>query len=269
MLKLLIAVTGLCSATLVGLAAAGPLDEALAAYQRHDFKTAFRLWHPLAEQGDAHAQANLAALYERGEGVARDYALAMVWYKKSADQGYVDGESGLAELYANAKGVPRNYGQAYYWYMAAANQDDAKSEFDVGLMWETGQSGVRWVPTAIWWYRQAAAHGSKDAEARIKHWFGGQEKMLNAARAAAAQGDPAAEFRLSQIYQGQFDGDNEVIWLRQAAEDGWPEAQSWLARDYESGDRDLHIEKDAALAAEWRRKATAGFALRTAEPAPK
>jgi hypothetical protein len=38
---------------LTGGAAAGPLEDAMAAYERGDYATAVRLWRPLAEQGEA------------------------------------------------------------------------------------------------------------------------------------------------------------------------------------------------------------------------
>lgn len=36
-----------------------------------DFETAFQEWYPLAEQGDAIAQSNLAAMYATGQGACR------------------------------------------------------------------------------------------------------------------------------------------------------------------------------------------------------
>jgi hypothetical protein len=41
-----------------------------------------------AEQGDAKAQYSLGAAYALGEGVAKDSAEAVKWYRKAADQGY-------------------------------------------------------------------------------------------------------------------------------------------------------------------------------------
>ena len=35
---------------------AGPFEDGRAAYQRGDYATAFKLWRPLAEQGDSEAQ---------------------------------------------------------------------------------------------------------------------------------------------------------------------------------------------------------------------
>jgi len=46
--------------------AAGPLEDANAAYGRGDYAHALRLWRPLAAQGNATAQYNLGLLYEGG-----------------------------------------------------------------------------------------------------------------------------------------------------------------------------------------------------------
>jgi TPR repeat protein len=67
--------------------AAGPLEDATAAYYRGDFATALRLLRPLAEQGDAAAQYNLGQMYLLGHGVPKNNAEAVTWYRKAADQG--------------------------------------------------------------------------------------------------------------------------------------------------------------------------------------
>ena len=67
-----------------------PHDDAEQAYAAGDFKTAFALWLPLAEQGSARAQANIARMYERGEWVAQDPAMAAEWYQRAAQNGQRD-----------------------------------------------------------------------------------------------------------------------------------------------------------------------------------
>ena len=52
-------------------------QDGLDAAQRQDYKTAHRLWLPLAEQGDAIAQYNLGLMYDQGKGVAQDYKEAV------------------------------------------------------------------------------------------------------------------------------------------------------------------------------------------------
>jgi TPR repeat protein len=50
------------------------------AYAQNDFRSAFRIWQPMAERGDGAAQHNLGRMYARGEGVQRDLAEAYKWF---------------------------------------------------------------------------------------------------------------------------------------------------------------------------------------------
>ena len=73
---------------LTGGAAAGPVAEGLAAYQRGDYTTPLRLWRPLAKQGDAAAQRHLGTMYFEGKGVSQDDSVqAVKWFRLAAEQG--------------------------------------------------------------------------------------------------------------------------------------------------------------------------------------
>jgi TPR repeat protein len=48
--------------------AAGPYEDAIAAYNSGDYATALQRLHRLAEQGDCVAQYKLGFMYERGQG---------------------------------------------------------------------------------------------------------------------------------------------------------------------------------------------------------
>ena len=87
-LSLLIASIGI---VLSGTAFALPQPDAEAAYARGDYATAFKIWLPLAEQGSAQAQLNVARMYERGEWVAQDKQAATEWYSRAAAQSARDG----------------------------------------------------------------------------------------------------------------------------------------------------------------------------------
>ncbi len=67
-------------------ALAVPQPDAEAAYARGDYASAFKLWLPLAEGGSPRAQMNIARMYERGEWVAKDPAVAAEWYRRAAEQ---------------------------------------------------------------------------------------------------------------------------------------------------------------------------------------
>ena len=90
------------------------------AYDRADLNTALRFWLAPAESGDPQAQANVGEIYERGLGVAPDYAKAAVWYRKAAEQGLPRAQINLGHLYERGLGVRQDKTQALNWYRAAA-----------------------------------------------------------------------------------------------------------------------------------------------------
>ena len=103
-----------------GAAVAGPLEDAEAAWSRHDYATAFRLFRSLAEQGDATAQEHLGVMYENGLGVPEDYAEAVHWFRRAADQGLKTAQWFLGTMYQTGYGVQQDYVQAHMWYNLSA-----------------------------------------------------------------------------------------------------------------------------------------------------
>lgn len=73
-----------------------------------------------AEQGVAGAQYNLAELYANGTSVARDPAVAVVWYRKAAEQGSRDAQFKLALAYLEGNGVDKDKLEGLAWLKVAA-----------------------------------------------------------------------------------------------------------------------------------------------------
>ena len=69
------------------------------AYERQDYKTAYKVWLPLAEQGDASAQVFLGLMHSKGLGVPQDYKEAVKWYRLSAEQGDAQAQYNLGVMY--------------------------------------------------------------------------------------------------------------------------------------------------------------------------
>jgi uncharacterized protein len=67
------------------------------------------------------AQYNLAVMYDDGQGVPQDYAVAMSWYRKAAEQGDPDAQVNLGILYGMGQGVPQDYVIAHMWFNLAAS----------------------------------------------------------------------------------------------------------------------------------------------------
>ena len=71
------------------------LQDAHDAYERGDYKTAYKLFLPLAEQGHNDAQYILGLIHVKGEGVPQDYEKAEKWWRLSAEQGNVNAQFNL------------------------------------------------------------------------------------------------------------------------------------------------------------------------------
>lgn len=78
----------------------------------------------MAEQGNAAAQDNLGDRYLSGEGVTKDSAAAVRWYRAAAEQGRADAQTRLGLLYAQGEGVPRDEVEALAWFILAARGGD-------------------------------------------------------------------------------------------------------------------------------------------------
>jgi len=131
--------TGLIvTVAMAGAAVAGPFEDAEAAYRRGDYTTAFNLWRPLAEQGDAYAQDVLGIMYVGGLGVPEDDAEAVKWYRRAADQGLAIAESALGIMYEQGHGVPRDYAEAVRCYRLAVEQGLAMAQTHLGDMYYRG-----------------------------------------------------------------------------------------------------------------------------------
>jgi len=139
---------------------ASDLEAGVAAYERSDFATAFRLLRPLAEQGEPLAQSRLGTMYIRGEGVTRN-----------AEQGDAEAQVTLGLMYEMGIGLRQNAGKAVRWYHLAAAQGHAAAQLALGSAHHQGKGVVKDSAAAAIWYRRAAE-----------------------------QGDPAAQWMLGQMY---------------------------------------------------------------------
>jgi ATP-dependent protease ClpP protease subunit len=97
---------------------AGPFEDGVAAYDKGQLDAAFALWLPLAQQGHVAAQYNVANMYEKGTGVARDAAQAAHWYVEAAKGGDIDAEFKAAQLYETGTGIAPDADTARTWYEA-------------------------------------------------------------------------------------------------------------------------------------------------------
>lgn len=178
-------------------AAAGPLEDGVAAYRKRDWATALRLLKPLAEQGNAAAEERLGRLYERGKAVPQNYRTALDWYQKAADQGDAEAQGHLGFIYRSGALGPPDYALALKWYRQSAEKNVAVAQVGLGFMYKGGEGVPPDDAAAANWFRKAVQKGDAMAELSLAWMYRygkGVPKDLNEAQRllglAAAGTDP-------------------------------------------------------------------------------
>jgi uncharacterized protein len=218
----------------------------------------------LAAEGDADAQYDLGRAYYEGDGVPKDYAEALRWFRKAADQLHLDANSDLGRMYETGEGGSTDRAEAVRYYFRAA--DIALDYFEkLGRqMLPDGDPRQGWDAELVLDAVGAGAeHGHAEAQDFLGyihasgglHWI--PQNYAEAARwwrKAAEQGYAEAQFRLGLVAENPTEG---AKWYRKAADQGHAEAQFNLAFHYLSSDEPQDHTEAARL---WRKAADQGHA---------
>ena len=95
-------------------------EDGLAAYLARNYANAVKFWEPVAEAGNAGAQNSMGVLYQNGQGVPKDEAMAAKWFLRAALNGNSDAQLNLGSMYENGRGVARDLVRAHKWYDIAS-----------------------------------------------------------------------------------------------------------------------------------------------------
>ena len=188
-----------------------------------DSAEAVRWYRKAAEQGVALAQLSLGVKYDYGDGVPKDSAEAVKWYRKAAEQGVASAQLNLGVKYDNGDGVPKDSAEAVKWYRKAADQGAAQAQYNLGNMYFNGDGVIKDSAEAVKWYRKAADQGFAMAEYNLGVTY------------ANGNGVPK-------------DSAEAVNWYRKAADQSFAPAQLRLGNAYLFG---LGVPKDALEGLAW------------------
>ena len=212
---------------------------------------------------DPEAQFALAKKYDTGDGVAKDPAKAVEYYKKAAEQGHVRAQYNLGVDYDNGIGVAKDETEAARWYLKAAEQEHAEAQYNLGVCYLNGSGIVKDEGEAVKWFRRAAEHGDVDGQNNLGSCYangiGVAEDITEAVkwyRKSAEQGDELGQVNLGACYlygSGIAKDEGEAVkWFLKAAEQGDANGQNNLGFCYANG---IGIAKDITEAVKWFRKA--------------
>jgi len=89
---------------------------------QQDNRQAFSYFSKGAEEGDAHAQNEIAYMYAAGKGTTQDRAKALFWYKRAAEHGLPSAQCNLGLMYLHGLGTAPNRTLALKWLQKSADQ---------------------------------------------------------------------------------------------------------------------------------------------------
>ena len=187
---------------------AGPYEDAFTAYRAGNYQTALSLLLPLAEQGNARAEALLGSMYDEGKGVPQDDSEALKWYQSSAQKGNATGQYGLGVFLMDGRDMEKtDLPQATELFRKAALQGNAGAQYRLGLIYSEAMGVAEDDVIAAEWFRKSASQGVAEAQVRLAlmHMEGNgvPQDLVRAAdwfSKAAIQGNTQAQFSLGEFY---------------------------------------------------------------------
>jgi uncharacterized protein len=140
-----------------------------------------------------------------------------------------------------------------------ADSGNAEAQYWLGRIYDAGRLLPKDAEKSVHWYQRSAEQGYASAEYFLCLMQGNREELENerCMWRAAEKGVAEAQFWIGVAYDQQLwfgirDKQEAFKWFKQAAEQGYVEAEAELGRCYEDGDG---TDQDYVLAAQWYRKA--------------
>lgn len=218
-------------------------EDGLIAYASGEHALASSYFSEAAQGGHAGAEHMLARLFSEGIGVPRDAAAALKWTQKAAKSGIALAQYNLAEMILNGLNgevAAADDAAMYQWYAKSAQGGVVMSYYRMAQLTEQGRGVAKNPAEAKNLYSVAAAELDVFAQ----------------------KGDPRSQNTLASMYEtGKGVAQNyakAVQWYRQAANQGFAEAQFNVGRMFAAGNG---VDKNAIEAMSWfRRAAQQGYA---------
>lgn len=125
-----------------------------------NMRAAFRLCLEGAKAGDTSCQVNLGNLYDAGEGVKRDRAAAMYWYKRAYRQGDASAANNIAVMWRNEDRPKR----ALDWFRKAVELGNEGANLEIAKYYLTEKIS----PAKARRHLQTVANSERTSEADVE-----------------------------------------------------------------------------------------------------
>lgn len=232
-------------------------------YLQGNYDAAFEQLKPLAQTGNAEAQATIAYMHQHGLGTIQDFAKAAQWYQRAVENDHIEAEINLGTLYAEGLGVKQDYALAAALFEKAAQKDNPRAQFFLATMIEKGHVADTDPEKSIIWYQKSADNGYADAQVSLGVLY--QEGTLvkqdlthahHLYSQAAHQNNVRAQNNLGVLYVKGLgvtkDYTEAFQWFERAAKAGFSKAMTNLGVMYDNG---FGVTQSDSKAIYWYRKA--------------
>lgn len=140
-------------------------DLGIESYKKADYVSALKWLRKSAEQGNAKAQYNLAAMMMHGVGVPKDEAEASKLIWESARQGYANAQAVLGKAYLDGKlGLLKDQAEAVKWLKSASQNGCAGAQLQLARCYRDGigvpQNNIK----AYAWFSIVLENGDKSED---------------------------------------------------------------------------------------------------------
>lgn len=219
-------------------------------HKKEDHAALEAKYRPMAEQGDAEAQFELAKMNNScscpGTDRKERKTEALMWFRKAAEQGHVEAQYWTGLYYRSGlQVVAKDQAEANAWFLRAAEKGHTGAMMKLGRYHEAAELGDTYAQYQL-------GNQSKDKDpAEAMSWY---LKAFNSASDLDVDASTAASaaYQIAKMYEegnGVTQNDEMALsWLFKAAEKGDPEAPYYIAERYAKG---LGVPKDTKVAAEW------------------
>eukprot|EP00040_Diaphanoeca_grandis_P000078 m.272335 g.272335 ORF g.272335 m.272335 type:complete len:278 (-) comp100737_c0_seq1:2-835(-) len=117
------------------------------------------------------AQHSVGCMYEFGQGIQRDIAMAVEYYNLAANRGYVNAQYNLGLMYKHGRGVKQDDAMAFKYFTMTAERNDPQGQCSLGIMYGQGRGVKRDSSMALKYYKLAAKQGDAQAFKNLSSVF--------------------------------------------------------------------------------------------------
>ena len=164
-MPVLLALAG-CASTVTTESLKTTFDQGVAAYDKGDYPTAYRIWSSI-DDDDLAAMRNVAMMRRQGQGTKKDPKGAEAMYLKAAEAGLPTAQADLADMLLKGEAGPPDPKRALPLLEAAAAANHPIAQYELAQLYEAGTVVPRDLAVARNLYAAAASHGMQEAQRRL------------------------------------------------------------------------------------------------------